>query len=376
MEKTSLLMNQDVFIRSNEFLKSHNHQFIREKKDNDYDFNSRTNLDSIQSFSTMNTKRDSLIEISNLRESFTNIEYNSTDCNQEVEQEQEFVELSQIQLIKNKNYKYYGETEFKSREGFGCCWQSDYFYKGQWKNDKMHGLGMLTLSNLTIEGEFKSGKADGFAVVNKDGISYQGIMKNFCFIEGSVLLVTTINSIIELVLEENIQVYDLKTKEIPLIKIKGVGKCINKDQTKYEGQIQDMTQEGVGILTKDNATYSGLRENKQFKGYCEINYQDGTKFYGNFSSNKKNGFGFFLKDNLLNISTYKDNNKNGGSITRKIENNNEILIYENFHHGLKSQRIENRNVIENYIKTYYQEQIILLSMNYNKIAKFLKNEGS
>lgn len=157
----------------------------------------------------------------------------------------------------------------------------------------------------------------------------------------------------------------------------GIGKIFNKDKSYYEGYIINNYQDREGIFIKDNIVYKGRKVDRKYYGYCEITYRDGTKFFGNFHSNKKSGIGCFISnDKLLNLAFYTENVKNGGSITRKCElnNQNEIFIYENYHHGFRSNRLESKNSINNYIEHYYPEQVKLLEIDYNLLTNLLINK--
>ena len=157
--------------------------------------------------------------------------------------------------------------------------------------------------------------------------------------------------------------------------ILGLGRMINRDRSSYEGYIINNFQDREGIFKKESMIYKGRKNERKYNGFCEITYKDGTKYFGHFNKNKKNGLGCFISnDKLLNLAFYTENQKNGGSITRKYDYTlkKEILIYENYHHGFRSSKLEAKNTIADYVVEYYPEQKRLLEIDYNHLINLLE----
>jgi len=193
----------------------------------------------------------------------------------------------------------------------------------------------LMEEGFSYEGEFKLNKPDGFIVFKNNEACYQGMMKNFKFLSNSPLVIAYQKQIIEIIPEQEFNT--LEKNERPNEKynktnnlnnsnnsnsnpssISGLGIIKLEKNNIYEGYIKNLNQNDLGVLRKEEMVCQGYKVNKQYNGYCEIFYRDGTRFSGNFRNNKKQGLGCFIsKDNVVNISEYSENYKNGASITQK-----------------------------------------------------------
>lgn len=318
-------------------------------------------------------------------EGFLNLDYiNNNYYTEELFQIQEEAEFSNIREIKGVNYRYYGEAEFSERIGFGICEYLDGSrYIGQWKQNKQSGVGKFysPIGEL-YEGDFKNNKPDGYiCYTTVDNVRYEGIMKNFIYPANSVVIVTTRTQVIEVVLEKDFDTRDNANTDSNANStsnkcFEGVGVIMSSDKSYYEGFVKDSNQDNYGILRKDQMIFKGMKTNKQYNGYCEINYKDGTRYFGYLRNNKKNGLGIFLsKDLLLNVACYIENCKDGASITRKYDSaiNNEIFVYENFHQGFRSNKLEGRAIIEKYIQNFYPEQMSLFKIDFNSLICILED---
>jgi len=65
------------------------------------------------------------------------------------------------------------------------------------------------------------------------------------------------------------------------------------------------------------------------------------------------------------VSLRKKNSETSGG--------NEIVVYENWHHGFRCNKIENRKNVENYLTTYYPDQTYLIKIDYDKLVGILNN---
>eukprot|EP00340_Litonotus_pictus_P004267 CAMPEP_0170515884 /NCGR_PEP_ID=MMETSP0209-20121228/2270_1 /TAXON_ID=665100 ORGANISM="Litonotus pictus, Strain P1" /NCGR_SAMPLE_ID=MMETSP0209 /ASSEMBLY_ACC=CAM_ASM_000301 /LENGTH=369 /DNA_ID=CAMNT_0010800587 /DNA_START=28 /DNA_END=1137 /DNA_ORIENTATION=+ len=286
-----------------------------------------------------------------------------------VSEQQELADFQSIRELSTSSYTYYGETEFSSRNGFGVCYYPDNSkYTGQWVDNRQQGMGKLCKGNLLYEGEFKNNKPNGYMnLTTREGISYEGLMKNFLFLANSPLVVRTKTSVIEIIPERDLDTTCLNSEDL-----EGLARVQNKDKSYYEGHMTGLYQNKLGIFRKENLVFRGSKACRRYNGYCEISYKDGTKFFGNFKENKKDGLGFFFSpDQLLNVAIYTANNKNGGSITRKFDKaiQSEVFVYENWHQGWRSQKLDNKQAIEEYIREYYPEQLQLLQLNFQALVK-------
>lgn len=372
--------DRTILTRKGELYDSYNVSTMRgtlesiDKKDKDIFFN-----EEIRGSGSMAFKKKA-------DEGFLNLDYinNNNYYTEELFQIQEEAEFSNIRELKGVNYKYYGEVEFSERIGFGTCEYTDGSrYVGQWKQNKHSGVGKLysPIGEL-YEGDFKNNKPDGYICYTTiDNVKYEGFMKNFIYLAHTVIIVTTRTQVIELVLEKDFDTREnantnCNTSNTISKCFEGIGVIMSSDKSYYEGFVKDSNQDNYGILKKDNMIFKGIKQNKQYNGYCEISYRDGTRYFGYLRNNKKNGLGIFLsKDFLLNVACYTENCKDGASITRKYDSaiNNEIFVYENFHQGFRSNKLEGREVIEKYIQNFYPEQMPLFKIDFNSLICILED---
>lgn len=291
----------------------------------------------------------------------------------QIQEETEFITIKQINT---DEYNYIGETEFNERTGFGICTYSNGSkYEGEWKYNKQNGLGRLTLINGSIyKGEFKNNRPDGYVEYSdNNGFVIKGMMKNFSYLSETPIIINNTRTLQKF---EICPFNNIDTQAFASDLVNGFGKIINKDNSIYQGNIKQSYQNGLGIFVKDNVVFIGNKINRAYNGYCEIIYRDGTQFFGCFKNNKKEGLGLFLsKDNLLNLANYKENIKNGASITRKYDSaiNSEVFAYENFHYGFRSNKLETRELIDKYLSNFYPEQHALINLDYKKLIQILEN---
>lgn len=277
--------------------------------------------------------------------------------------------------LTNKRYTYHGLVEYGLRSGFGICESNNgEKYIGFFRRDKRHGMGKLfTKNGESYEGEFKNGRPDGFIIyTSSEGIIHKGVMKNYIFLNNTNLEIKYKDQDIEITLSSDFNASC--GAECGSNMIVGIGKILVGNKVIYEGEIIDYKMNGYGISIKNNTVFQGHRSEKMFNGYCEIFYRDGTKYSGFFKNNKKHGLGCFIsKDCVVNLCTYDDNFRHGGSFTWKIQQENtNFFIFENWLYGFKGRKIDTKEEIEKYIPIVFPEYTSLTKIDHQVLTLYLK----
>ena len=92
--------------------------------------------------------------------------------------------MSNVNILRTKNFKYIGEIFANQRHGFGITeYINGNLYLGQYVQGKRHGIGKFTTFNGVIyQGEFVNGKLNGFMECIDRKTYKQGFAKaNFVF---------------------------------------------------------------------------------------------------------------------------------------------------------------------------------------------------
>jgi hypothetical protein len=268
-----------------------------------------------------------------------------------------------VGIVENEKYKYIGEVRRGKREGFGVC----YFvngdkYLGSWENDKMHGIGKLTTKNgKQYSGEYSENSINGFVeYVNGQGVIHHGLMRGCRFVPSEPVIIK--NSQCEF---KGL----LKYKDG---KLTGVGTFNYSNGSRYEGEVCDYSECGLGIYYRnDGYVFKGQNRERSFSGFCEVQCTDGSLAYGELRNNIRNGLCITIspEGGCYSVGNYTDDIRNGGfiSITR------ESTKFEIWFFGFCGHTVGKKENIVVYVNTVYPEFKYLLKIKNNTIWALLTN---
>ena len=200
-------------------------------------------------------------------------------------------------------------------EGSGTLtWANGEIFKGSFKDGKYSGEGSLILKGShQFFGHFKEGKYDGFGVLylNK-GNKYIGNWKNDKR-DGFGIMVTSEGSN-----------YCGMWKEGNFYGYAGLS---NKEDNTYHtiGYFENSEMKGFEIHKDDEGEYNGEGNQLEYNGIGIFFYKEGTRFEGEFENGTKNGYGVLYDSN--NVAIEKGLYKNGLLIEELI--NDEIYVNHN-----------------------------------------------
>ncbi len=231
--------------------------------------------------------------------------------------------------------KYIGVFQNGEITGKGTCYYEDgSWYQGDWLKGYPHGKGVKVYSNgKREEGIWRKGHLVKEEEISAQEFIIKGKESNK---EGCVTGDCTNGQGIYIYPSGAVYIGDFRNGEIH-----GVGVCYYSDGSKYQGEWAFRYPNGKGTKTfTDGAKRTGLWKNGQpvdasgnientlattevadiqigcLSGNCDngngiFAYPDGSKYEGQFSNGKPNGYGAFFFPNYPNSDKYVGNFMNG-----------------------------------------------------------------
>lgn len=180
-----------------------------------------------------------------------------------------------IGIILDENYKFYGNFENDTAEGFGeMCNNNGFVFLGNWRSFKLNGFGRITnkINGTIFEGELKDSTQNGFGI--EKWVSDSSFIGEYSS--------------------------DAKN---------GIGILKFSDNSLYEGEFKNEDMNGIGkYLYIDGSSYSGEWKNNKMHGYGIFTWNDGRNFQGEFIEDKKEGFGIMRnKQNSIYFGYWMNN---------------------------------------------------------------------
>jgi hypothetical protein len=267
-----------------------------------------------------------------------------------------------VKTIVAEKYKYVGEVKNGRKDGFGVCYYTTGDkYVGYWENDLKCGLGKLTLKNgKTFSGEFSDNSVDGFVeYTNNQGVVHHGFMRGFKFIPGEPLIM------------KNSKCLFMGRMKYTDGKLIGIGRYNYSNGGKYEGEICDYAECGLGIYYKhDGYIFKGENKERVFNGFCEVIAPDRSIHLGNYKNNVKDGLSISISpEGIYTVGVYSEETKNGGFLTLAKE----CTKFEIWLWGFCVKSVEKKENVISYVNTVYPEYKYLLRLKNNKIWNLFKH---
>jgi hypothetical protein len=278
----------------------------------------------------------------------------------EVDSDSEEEERTTSTIVTEK-YKFIGELKNGKRDGFGVCYYTNGDkYMGYWIDDMKSGLGKLTMKNgKTFSGEFSDNSIDGFVeYINNQGVIHHGIMRGFKFIPGEPLVMRNSKCRFQGKMKYNDG------------KLTGIGSFNYANGSRYEGEICDYSECGLGIFYRhDGYIFKGENKERVFNGFCEVVCPDKTIKFGNYKNNVRDGLSISVSpDGIYTVGVYQDDVKNGGFLSISKE----CTKFEIWLYGFSVKTVEKKENIIGYVNTVYPEYKYLLKLKNNSIWNVLK----
>jgi len=197
---------------------------------------------------------------------------------------------------------------------------------------------------------------------NKQGLVHHGYMKNHKFVNKEAMFIVYPNryhfsGIMEFGLESN--------------KLTGIATIKYSNGNIYQGETIESMENGWGILKRqDTFIFKGRKENCKYNGYCEIQYPDNSRFYGQFLDNKRSGLGITItQEGTYSLGNYVEDLKDGGfTILSKQTQNYKFELYL---YGFITKTIEKIEHTQSYISMVYPEYCFLTKINHKFLLDLL-----
>jgi hypothetical protein len=292
---------------------------------------------------------------------FNHAENEEDSSDPEIDSDSDEKEERVESTILTEKYKYIGELKNGKKDGFGVCFYTNGDkYVGYWLDDAKSGFGRLTMKNgKTFSGEFSDNSIDGFVeYINNQGVVHYGIMRGYKFIPNEPLVMKNSKCRFQGKMKYNDG------------KLGGIGTFNYANGSKYEGEICDYSECGLGILYRhDGYIFKGENRERVFSGFCEVIHPDKSLHFGNYKNNIKEGLMISISaDGVYSVGLYQDDVKNGGFLSISKESKKfEIWLF-----GFSVKVVEKKENIIGYVNTVYPEYKYLLKLKNTCICNVLK----